>query len=124
MRCDGLRGRKMIAWCLSLEDFASLVVKPCFYCGRLPSDLGKVFHGIDRVASDMDYTVDNCVPCCSQCNLLKGSRRISDFLTLVYLIAKHQKNQDKTNVDIEDFRHLFSPHIDDILAVRKEYLSL
>jgi hypothetical protein len=114
----------MIAWCLSLEDFASLVVRPCFYCGRLPSDLGKVFHGIDRVASDMDYTVDNCVPCCGQCNMLKGSRRISDFLTLVYLIAKHQKNQARTNVDIEDFRHLFSPHIDDILAARKGYLSL
>jgi hypothetical protein len=114
----------MIVWCLSLEDFANLVVKPCFYCGRLPSDLGKVFHGIDRVASDMDYTVDNCVPCCSQCNMLKGSRNVADFLRLVCRIAKHQKNQARNNADVADFRHLFSPHLDDILAARREYLSL
>jgi len=45
----------------------------CFYCGYIPVN-GMQTNGIDRVNSGLHYYEDNCVSCCSSCNMLKGNR--------------------------------------------------
>jgi hypothetical protein len=73
---------------LCLQDWDSLRVEDCHYCGRPP----RIFYpyagnkkvapewiesccipvqGIDRVDNSIGYTPDNCVPCCTQCNRIK-----------------------------------------------------
>jgi hypothetical protein len=37
-------------------------------------------NGVDRVDSGRGYTVDNCVPCCKFCNLMKRNYTPEFFL--------------------------------------------
>lgn len=77
-----------LEWNLTEEQFANLINKNCFYCGELPSKRQSVSYktdyelvnGIDRIDSTKGYTIDNCVPCCSKCNLMKNNLKKEDFL--------------------------------------------
>lgn len=65
---------KGVSWKLTFEQFAELRSKPCFYCdGPLP----ETSIGLDRLVAEEGYSVNNVVPCCRNCNMLKG-----DMLTL------------------------------------------
>lgn len=53
---------------LSFEEFMLLWQKPCEYCGDEIKTIG-----IDRVDNHIGYIVDNTVPCCAICNLMKST---------------------------------------------------
>lgn len=68
--------RRGIDVSLSFEEYATLTSLLCYYCdGELP----KVGHGLDRVNSDLGYTLDNVRPCCSVCNTAKSSLTEAEF---------------------------------------------
>lgn len=87
-------------WDLTYEDFVKLTESNCAYCGKEPKrwncfeaapslqkdtpntnwDLYTVFiNGVDRVDSKMGYTIDNCVPCCTECNRAKNDMTVDAF---------------------------------------------
>jgi hypothetical protein len=78
-----------IQFLLSVDDFNKLVKGECRYCGVGPSRVRMfinnpvIYNGIDRVDSDRDYTVDNCVSCCSFCNTLKSDMSEKEFYTWI-----------------------------------------
>jgi hypothetical protein len=79
-----------LSWELTEEQFRSLTTSDCYYTGRKPSQeftaaSGEVYtySGIDRLDSSVGYTVDNCVPCCTQVNRMKMAMGINEFLELV-----------------------------------------
>jgi hypothetical protein len=88
---------------LTLEQFRSIAVKDCFYCGAEaareynPSRKdGKglfngafVCNGIDRQDSGFGYTEVNSVPCCSECNFAKGTRTVTEFIAHAQRVASH-----------------------------------
>ena len=43
-----------------------MIGKKCTYCGEV---LQKI--GIDRADNELGYTIENSVPCCTICNLMK-----------------------------------------------------
>jgi len=47
-------------------------------------------NGVDRVNNKIGYRVDNCVPCCSVCNIMKNTLGVADFLAHVQRIHQHQ----------------------------------
>jgi hypothetical protein len=55
---------------LSIADYESLIKDAsCHYCsGALPETRG----GLDRKDTHGPYSVENCVPCCVECNRIKG----------------------------------------------------
>jgi len=70
---------------LSESEFIYLSFGNCRFCGVTPSNiftlkdkkrenvLLKIFYGgIDRENSNIGYIFDNCVPCCWECNRIKG----------------------------------------------------
>ena len=58
---------------ITLEEFTDLYYeKQCAYCGD-------VARGIDRIDGSGHYIVENCAPCCSTCNDLKGILSIKEF---------------------------------------------
>lgn len=69
---------------LTKEYFLSLVVDAiCHYCRD------SEFIGVDRLKNDIGYTIDNTVSCCSQCNYMKKSSSVEDFINKCKKIANY-----------------------------------
>ena len=73
---------------LTKEEFEHMTSLDCTYCGAKPRFLNgytqqlrglREVNGIDRVNSDLHYTTDNCVPCCTDCNVAKRSKPADEF---------------------------------------------
>jgi hypothetical protein len=74
---------------ISFEDYESIVSRQCYYCNGMEE---KGFNGIDRNDQTKGYIVDNCLPCCTMCNYVKGSLHSSGFIKRVQHILTHQKH--------------------------------
>lgn len=83
IKCAKIRN---IGFELSKEDFETLVLQSCYYCGE--SKEGEVI-GVDRLDSLMKYTIINCVPCCKTCNFMKGTLSKTTFIAQAHKIADH-----------------------------------
>jgi predicted small metal-binding protein len=97
--------KNMTGEVISLLKFKELSKSSCSYCGtpysRVIKDrhermLGKKMseeileiNGIDRVDSAYGYTIENSVPCCSQCNFSKRALSKEEFLEWVNKIYHH-----------------------------------
>ncbi len=82
---------------LSFQEFMQLWQEPCEYCG---DKIGTI--GIDRVDSRGGYNVDNIVPCCGTCNLMKNTYGQSFFIShcekiVKFNLEKIQLNENKIN---------------------------
>lgn len=88
---------------ISIEEYKSIISKPCSYCGTENSNITKepysytyklknldggqidydyaFYHnGVDRIDSAIGYEPGNVVPCCKYCNMAKSDRSRNDFL--------------------------------------------
>lgn len=63
-KSDKLRGHEFD---LTREIVEDLIARPCSYCGEANSEL----IGLDRVDNGRGHTVDNVVPCCLRCNVIR-----------------------------------------------------
>jgi hypothetical protein len=73
-----------LSFTLSDKDCIILFSKKCYYCGFLNEELGI---GIDRTDNSKGYIKSNCVPCCSQCNIMKRDKNLTDFVKICQHIA-------------------------------------
>ena len=82
------RGRE---WSLTDEQFIDMSQRPCHYCGAGPSNkcvkpyITFVYNGLDRINNSIGYTKENCLPCCADCNMRKGTM---DYKAFVQWIEK------------------------------------
>jgi hypothetical protein len=81
-----------IQWDLTDEEFASFWNKECYYCG---DEIKTV--GIDRIDSTKGYDINNTVPCCTQCNIIKMDYTQHEFLTKIKQIYEYQRNKGRFN---------------------------
>lgn len=81
---------------LSLEVFDEIVYKPCHYCGHYNE---KEVNGLDRINSTNGYLLENIVPCCGACNIMKNDLTLETFLEHIEKIHSHmiKKNQTVSN---------------------------
>lgn len=70
--------KRGIIFSLSFEDFESIVIQPCKYCGDYSDNLK--ISGVDRIDSDKGYEISNCIPCCTFCNQAKSDYSVQYFL--------------------------------------------
>jgi len=86
---------RQIEFSLSYDQFCALVSTPCSYCGKMrpisPNSQNRniLLSGIDRVDSDVGYTVENCVPSCTPCNMAKNSMSTAAFKQWVSDVYSH-----------------------------------
>jgi hypothetical protein len=87
--------RRQIDFDLPAEIFELLIFANCVYCGRPPVNESKwssgikiKYNGIDRVDNSLPYTQSNTVPCCKECNSMKGDRTMKAFLDHCRLVAE------------------------------------
>lgn len=77
-----------IDFSLTDDEFYSLTQNKCYYCGIEPSRISKawskyspdfIYNGVDRIDSNIGYTVENCVTCCTKCNYAKSTMSLDEF---------------------------------------------
>jgi hypothetical protein len=72
---------RQIECTLSSQDHERLVNSLCEYCEGKGG-------GIDRKDSNTGYMIDNCVPCCTECNYMKKTLSPQDFRDQMINIAE------------------------------------
>ena len=75
-----------LEWSLTKEDFELLWNNNCHYCGEKINGIG-----IDRIDSKQGYKINNVVPCCQGCNVLKLDYGYEEFTTRIYKIYNNLK---------------------------------
>lgn len=88
------------AFDLTVEQFETLVGQDCYYCGAVPSERvladrkfggNYLANGIDRKDSSLGYFLENCVPCCTTCNVMKMALSAEQFIEHARRIAAHAR---------------------------------
>lgn len=98
--------KRKIEFALSIDDFAVITKQSCHYCGIEPNQIqnqkGKstayIFNGIDRIDNSKGYILDNCVPCCKQCNTAKMASTKEEFLIWINRVYHYQNRDDYLDV--------------------------
>lgn len=81
---------------VSLSEAAAIIMMrlPCFYCGT-PARHNIRSWWIDRWDNSKGYSINNCVPCCSTCNMMKGHGLSGcQFVAKSITISKHFGRSD------------------------------
>jgi len=75
---------------LTEDEFIEISKLPCVYCGKYSDTYnGDPFSGVDRVDSNLGYSIDNCVPCCATCNRMKLDLNVDDWIDKMKQIINH-----------------------------------
>lgn len=62
--------RRGLTWRITAAQYATLVSRPCSYCGGpLPLAGG----GLDRINNRRGYVFENVRPCCTTCNTVRNN---------------------------------------------------
>jgi hypothetical protein len=58
-------------------------------------------NGIDRIDANRGYEIDNIVPCCGMCNIMKNGYNVEDFLDKAKEVYEnsHLENRPKRDRD-------------------------
>lgn len=101
--------KRNIDWNLTLQEFINIATQKCHYCGEDPiyqyriignkTETGDIINGIDRVDSSKGYNINNCVPCCTHCNVMKMHYSEKEFLNKVMQIYNHRIKQGLTTIE-------------------------
>lgn len=87
---------------LTKEEFHNFFISNCYYCGISPHRTAQskgyvssfTFNGIDKVNPNKGYTLENCVPCCTECNKAKNNMSVEEFKTwIIRLYINFIKNK-------------------------------
>jgi hypothetical protein len=79
-----------VEFVLTMEEFVAYWQKPCVYCGDV---IGTI--GLDRVDSSKGYTIDNIVPCCFVCNVMKMDKPENEFKSHIIKIFNNIKGSSQ-----------------------------
>ena len=97
---------RAISFNLTKEQFYSVAMGECVYCGRLnpQNHKGKYKYGIDycgvdRIDSSFGYEEGNVVTCCGDCNKMKNAHSLKFFLDHIERIYKNaiEERQQQEN---------------------------
>lgn len=92
---------------LTAEEFRAITKSNCHYCGIGPcKEISNhnikrdetrnrgayTYTGIDRKDSNKGYTLENCLPCCPQCNVAKMDMPYQDFIAYLERLTSFRRN--------------------------------
>lgn len=99
---------------LTYEDFLDFTkIKNCYYCNKqliwnAHTGLGRYKSNLDRKDSNMGYSKQNCVACCSECNYMKNKYFSSEeFLIIRNFLTLYRQNKDIADIIKGQFKLFF-----------------
>lgn len=95
-----------LTFLLIREEFDNIISQNCYWCGDSPKISNYLLNikphitnfycnGIDRLDNNLGYTIENCVPCCTNCNMMKKTLSSIDFIDKIIKIYKQNKMKTK-----------------------------
>ena len=78
--------KRGLEYSLTKEQYDELIYKPCYLCGYK----NIVGNGLDRQDNTKGYIIDNVLPCCSTCNMMKAFYNIDDFIKQMKKISEYK----------------------------------
>lgn len=73
---------------ITKEQYEEIIYKPCYLCG-LRNRHG---NGLDRIDNTRrEYSIENVLPCCSTCNMMKAHFEKEEFLRGVQKISEYRQ---------------------------------
>lgn len=82
--------KRHIDFKIDFDFFKKMVTGMCKYCNEKYID-GEYFLGIDRLNNNIGYIEENCVTCCTICNMIKCSYDIKIFENKIKHILSYNK---------------------------------
>lgn len=75
---------------ITFHQFIKLMAQPCFYeCGRRLRGQG---YSLDRLDNKKGYTLNNVVPCCGECNRVRGADlTVEETLYVIRALTRFRK---------------------------------
>lgn len=84
---------------LEQQEFDILVNDKCHYCDfKFPN----LLNGVDRKDNKIDYVKENCVTCCSLCNMYKYTTDYNIFINII----KSFNSEKLSMIQFEKFREI------------------
>ena len=78
--------KKGLECSITTDEFDAITTKDCYMCGKQCSITHN--NGIDRYDNNIGYTIDNCRPCCGECNYMKREYSYQDVFEKFMMICK------------------------------------
>jgi len=78
--------KRELEYSLTKEQYDELIYKPCYLCGYK----NIVGNGLDRQDNTKGYIIDNVLPCCSTCNMMKAFYNKDDFIKQMKKISEYK----------------------------------
>jgi hypothetical protein len=75
-----------IEWSLTIDEFKQMITEKCHYCGYKQEG---EWNGIDRKDNNKGYLKENCVTCCTMCNMIKSDIDYNRFYKMVMHIVSN-----------------------------------
>lgn len=86
--------RKNIEFTLTQDLFDKITQSNCSFCNRPWTPTHR--NGIDRKDNTLGYIETNCIPCCNECNFMKGSLTYTQFIECCKNVRDYYyENKDK-----------------------------
>ena len=101
---------------LTVKECEKLFNDNCYYCGEKNNACSNKYDdkrcksllcGIDRLDNDKGYYFDNCVTCCTICNMIKCSKEEFEYYTIIEKILSNWGLLDKVFFDKNDYEKCF-----------------
>lgn len=84
---------------LTKDEFLNIINKNCEYCGIEPRNQYYkhkkdylIYNGVDRIDNTLGYSLNNSVPCCTDCNIAKNDMSVKKFKEWIDRINNKQSN--------------------------------
>ena len=86
---SGSAKKRLLEWAIDLEQYEKLVLQNCSYCNTsIDAQTGS---GLDRIDCSRGYTLDNVIPCCGDCNRLRGDTfTVKETYIMVQALQKYR----------------------------------
>lgn len=114
---------------LSFDNFYILSQMNCLYCNTTLSNKKNTiypgvtqyyidnceftYNGLDRVDNNLPHNLNNCVPCCFECNSSKNSMSLNNFFTMINNIIKFK------GTSFPNYQELYLTNKEDLLQFKK-----
>lgn len=72
----------------AIDEMTEVMDNACYYCNYRNGD---ALSGLDRKDSSVGYTLANIVPCCGNCNFVKGAMNQDRFLKFINEFAENNQ---------------------------------